>query len=87
MFRNDKFLTLAVANRYLQESSHEANLETLIKAKGLPENLVNNFDFNPTASVIGAIVSQEIVKVITQRDFPSHGLAVYDSLTERCQFE
>jgi len=24
-----------------------------------------NLDFNPTASVIGAIVSQEIVKVIT----------------------
>jgi hypothetical protein len=102
MFRNDKFLTLAVANRYLQESGHEANLESLIKAKGLPENLGDNFefknivekfnagfnlDFNPTASVIGAIVSQEIVKVITQRDFPSHGLAVYDSLTEKCQFE
>jgi len=43
-----------------------------------------NLDFNPTASVIGAIVSQEIVKVITQKDFPSHGLAIYDSLTERC---
>lgn len=46
-----------------------------------------NLDFNPTSSVIGAIVSQEIVKVITQRDFPSHGIAVYDSSTQRCQFE
>lgn len=39
-----------------------------------------NIDFNPSASVVGAIVSQEIVKVITHKDFPSHGLAVYDSL-------
>jgi len=52
----------------------------LVKAKGLPDSLVENtefkdilekfdgtfnLEFNPTASVIGAIVSQEIVKVIT----------------------
>jgi len=74
----------------------------LVKAKGLPESLLENsdfkdifssfnrsfkVDFNPTASVIGAIVSQEVVKAVTQRDFPSHGLAVYDSMTERCLFE
>lgn len=73
-----------------------------MKAKGLPESLLENSDFkdifdrfqrsfslnfNPTASVIGAIVSQEVVKAVTQRDFPSHGLAVYDSITERCLFE
>jgi hypothetical protein len=66
-------------------------------AKGLPadftqsgRDLITRFDraykvdFNPTASVLGAIVSQEVVKVITQRDFPSHGLAVYDSVTQKC---
>ena len=74
----------------------------LVKAKGLPDSLIDNndfkdifsrfersfrVDFNPTASVIGAIVSQEVVKTVTQRDFPSHGLAVYDSITEKCLFE
>ena len=47
-------------------------------------NKTYKLDFNPSASVIGAIVSQEIVKTVTQRDFPSHGLAVYDSITEKC---
>ena len=96
VFKNDKYLTLGVAHRYLQESGQDITLPQLIKAKGLPDtlpensefkdiveklNMTFNLDFNPTASVIGAIVSQEIVKVITQRDFPSHGLAVYDSVT------
>jgi hypothetical protein len=73
-----------------------------VEDKGLPTGILENaefkditerfrtcynIDFNPTSSVIGAIVSQEVVKVITQRDFPSHGLAVYDSITERCIFE
>jgi len=55
-------------------------LAELIKAKGLPDSLIENSDFkllverffntfkvefNPTSSVIGAIVTQEIVKVIT----------------------
>lgn len=68
----------------------------LVKAKGLPPALIENsefiditdkfektynLDFNPTSSVIGAIVSQEIVKAITKRDFPCHGLAVYDSIS------
>ena len=102
MFKNDKFLTLLFAYRYLQESGVDITLPQYIKSKGLPDTILENadfkdiqqrmsstfnLDFNPTASVIGAIVSQEIVKVITQKDFPSHGLAIYDSLTERCQFE
>lgn len=67
-----------------------------MKAKGLSTAIVENsefidiankfektynLDFNPTSSVIGAIVSQEIVKAITKRDFPCHGLAVYDSIS------
>lgn len=75
------------------------SLQHLVKSKGLPDTLLDkpefkdicerfqstfNLDFNPTASVIGAIVSQEIVKVITQKDLPFHGLAVYDSLSEKC---
>jgi hypothetical protein len=77
-------------------------LERIITKKGLPHALLENpdfaevissfsrtycLDFNPTSSVLGAIVSQEIVKVVTQRDFPSHGLAVYDAVTQRCVFE
>ncbi len=77
-------------------------MQKIVTTKGLPESLLDNVDFkqlverfnrsfkvdfNPSASVIGAIVSQEVVKVVTQRDFPSHGLAVYDSQTQKCQFE
>ena len=102
IFKNDKFITLLLAHRYLQESGIDITLSQFIKTKGLPDSVISNpdfkdiedklastynLDFNPTASVIGAIVSQEIVKVITQKDFPSHGFAIYDSITERCQFE
>jgi hypothetical protein len=78
--RNDKFVTLALAQRYLQEFGCDISLPQLVKAKGLPDSLAENsefkdilekfyetfnIEFSPTASVIGAIVSQEIVKVIT----------------------
>jgi hypothetical protein len=46
-----------------------------------------NLEFNPSSSAIGAIVSQEVVKVITQRDHPGHGFFVYDSVTQRCVIE
>lgn len=36
-------------------------------------------DFNPTSSVVSAVMSQEVIKVITLRDHPAHGLMVYDS--------
>ena len=80
IFRNDKFVTLALAHRYLEEFGFDISLPNLINTKGLPDSLIDNTDFkairdkfngtfnlefNPTASVIGAIVSQEIVKVIT----------------------
>jgi hypothetical protein len=76
-------------------------VEDLLKAKDLPAALLqtpdfidvlgrldstSKVDFNPTSSVLGAIVSQEVVKLVTQRDFPSHGLAVYDSISQRCVF-
>jgi hypothetical protein len=76
-------------------------VEDLLKAKDLPAALLQTpdfidvlgrldstykVDFNPTSSVLGAIVSQEVVKLVTQRDFPSHGLAVYDSISQRCVF-
>jgi hypothetical protein len=76
-------------------------VEDLLKAKALPAALLQTpdfidvlgrldstykVDFNPTSSVLGAIVSQEVVKLVTQRDFPSHGLAVYDSISQRCVF-
>lgn len=38
-----------------------------------------HLEFNPTASVIGSVASQEIIKVITRKDFPAHGLFLYDS--------
>ena len=34
-------------------------------------------DFNPTSSVLGSILSQEIIKVITERDSPAHGMMLY----------
>ncbi|CDW91106.1 family protein [Stylonychia lemnae] len=43
-----------------------------------------NVEFSPSCSLIGAIVSQEIVKVITQRDHPGYGMYVYDSVTQQC---
>jgi hypothetical protein len=76
-------------------------VEDLLKAKDLPAALLQTpdfidvlgrldstykVDFNPTSSVLGAIVSQEVVKLVTQREFPSHGLAVYDSISQRCVF-
>jgi hypothetical protein len=76
-------------------------VEDLLKAKDLPAALLQTpdfidvlgrldstykVDFNPTSSVLGALVSQEVVKLVTQRDFPSHGLAVYDSISQRCVF-
>ena len=38
-----------------------------------------NLEFNPTSSVIGSVISQEIIKVITQRDSPAHGFMIYNS--------
>ena len=36
-------------------------------------------EFNPSASVVGSIASQEIIKCITVRDMPEHGFYLYDS--------
>lgn len=82
--KNDKYLTLGIASLYIQELENKGEVSdiasNLIKAKGLPESLLENsdfkdifsrfhqsfkVDFNPTASVIGAIVSQEVVKAVT----------------------
>jgi hypothetical protein len=46
-----------------------------------------NLEFNPSASVIASIVSQEIIKVITLKDFPGHGMFVYSSITQNCTME
>ena len=35
--------------------------------------------FNPSSSVIASVLSQEVIKVVTQRDHPGYGLFVYDS--------
>ena len=35
-------------------------------------------EFNPSSGVIGAVASQEIIKVITKKDSPQHGLFLYD---------
>lgn len=36
-------------------------------------------EFNPCSSVIGAAGCQELIKVITRKDFPQHGLYLFDS--------
>ena len=71
---------MLLAHRYLKEFGVDITLSEFIKAKSLPDAILSNpdfkdiqdkfssaynLDFNPTTSVIGAIVSQEIVKVIT----------------------
>lgn len=43
--------------------------------------------FNPCSSVIGSVLSQEVIKVITQRDNPGHGLFVYDSMHQSLTIE
>lgn len=45
MFKNEKFLTLAVAHRYLEECGANIPLQKFIKAKGLPDSLIENADF------------------------------------------
>lgn len=36
-------------------------------------------ELNTSASILGAVMSQEVIKVITKRDHPCHGLVVLDS--------
>lgn len=73
-----------------------------VEKKGLPSSLKDNLEFkeqfqrfdncfnlefNPSASVVGAIVSQEVIKVITQKDFPCIGMGVYDAMSQKCVVE
>ena len=44
-------------------------------------------DFNPTSSVVSAVMSQEVIKVITLRDHPAHGMLVYDSQNQTFSIE
>jgi len=44
-------------------------------------------EFNPSASVIGSVISQEILKVITLKDHPNHGLFIYDSVNQAFTIE
>ena len=46
-----------------------------------------NLAFNPCSSVIGAVMSQEILKVVTGRDHPGHGLFCYDSVNQSMTVE
>ena len=46
-----------------------------------------SLEFNPSSSVIGAVMSQEIIKVITKRDHPNHGLFIYDSANQTMTIE
>lgn len=47
----------------------------------------NQIEFNPTSGVISAITSQEIIKVITRKDFPEHGFFIYDADTQQMVIE
>jgi hypothetical protein len=40
IFKNDKYITLSLAHRYLQEQGLEVSMSDFIKAKGLPESLM-----------------------------------------------
>jgi len=84
LYRHDKYLLLGLAACYKLELTKLENImdtvDDLVKAKGLPEALLQTedfiellgkldsawgVDFNPTSSVIGAVVSQEVVKLVT----------------------
>lgn len=39
-------------------------------------------EFNPTAGVMSSILSQEVIKVLTGKDHPVAGMAVYDSANQ-----
>lgn len=43
--------------------------------------------FNPASGVIGAMASQEIIKVITRKDMPTHGLFLYDANSQKIVIE
>ena len=63
----------------LKEAEKERDALTQ-KCEAMLEQLKsNNIEFNPSSGVIGSITSQEIIKVITKKDFPEHGFFVYDS--------
>ena len=47
----------------------------------------NKIEFNPSAGVIGAVASQEIIKVITRKDNPGIGLFLYDVNSQKIIIE
>ena len=63
------------------------HLDSIKKSENEIRNEVNKFEqlwdkeieFNPSASVVGSVASQEIIKCITARDMPEHGFYLYDS--------
>ena len=51
------------------------------------KTFTGNVEFNPCSSLIGAITSQEIIKVITKKDFPEHGFYLYDTNSQKIVIE
>lgn len=47
----------------------------------------HQLEFNPSSGAVSAITSQEIIKVITRRDFPEHGLFLFDATTQKMMIE
>lgn len=47
----------------------------------------SQLEFNPSSGAVSAITSQEIIKVITRRDFPEHGLFLFDANTQKMMIE
>ena len=65
----------------LKEKGHDGfqqQVETFNKIYSDFERMFK-LEFNPTSSVIGSVISQEIIKVITLRDSPAYGLMLYNA--------
>ena len=94
------FICQFLKDQYGQDARQ--NLEKVLIAKGhnafkndeqsylkIVEDMDRMFglEFNPSSSVVGAVMSQEIIKLITKKDHPNHGFFIYDSINQTMTVE
>lgn len=76
-------------NKEGRDPSHQTRDEDLIKLQKirneLAENLVDNSAFehvfaqiSPVAGIVGGVLSQEVIKAVSQKEAPHHNLFLFD---------
>lgn len=76
-------------NKEGRDPQHQTRDEDLIKLQKIrneiAENLVENSAFNhvfaqisPVAGIVGGVLSQEVIKAISQKEAPHHNVFVFD---------